>query len=83
MRATRFLLPLPYLSPGANVLTGGKTAAGEQCTAKGGEVWHHLACQQRPPTRALRAQRARSESAGVVGKPNDARVSRRVSSLRM
>ncbi|KAH9399390.1 hypothetical protein TYRP_017801 [Tyrophagus putrescentiae] len=33
---------------------------------KNGEVWRHLAHQERPPTRDSRAERARSESAGVL-----------------
>ncbi|KAH9389419.1 hypothetical protein TYRP_023336 [Tyrophagus putrescentiae] len=32
-----------------------------------GEVWRHLANQERPPTRDSRAERARSEAAGVLG----------------
>ena len=47
-----------------------------QCTVQGGEVWRHLGNVQRSPPRALRAQRARSEVAGVAHCPSDFRVSR-------
>ncbi|KAH9406306.1 hypothetical protein TYRP_013916 [Tyrophagus putrescentiae] len=50
-----------------------------RCTAQGGEVWLHLGDCQRPSPRALRAERARSEAAGVGGRPSEARVSRRSS----
>ncbi|KAH9403464.1 hypothetical protein TYRP_015354 [Tyrophagus putrescentiae] len=41
-----------------------------------GEVWLHLTYQERPPTRVSRAERARPEAAGVLGKSSEARVSR-------
>ncbi|KAH9388501.1 hypothetical protein TYRP_023411 [Tyrophagus putrescentiae] len=43
---------------------------------KSGEVWLHLTYQERPPTRVSRAERARPEAAGVLGKSSEARVSR-------
>ncbi|KAH9403839.1 hypothetical protein TYRP_015033, partial [Tyrophagus putrescentiae] len=59
----------------------GRSKCMQRCTAQGGEVWLHLGDRQRPSLRALRAERARSEAAGVGGRSSEARVSRRTSYL--
>ncbi|KAH9391571.1 hypothetical protein TYRP_022747, partial [Tyrophagus putrescentiae] len=46
------------------------------CTLSNGSPWSHLAYQKRPPTRTSLAPLARPSSAGVFGKPSDARPRR-------
>ncbi|KAH9393157.1 hypothetical protein TYRP_022017, partial [Tyrophagus putrescentiae] len=45
---------------------------------KHGEVWRHWLTKKRPPTRASRAERARSESAGVLEKISESTTMQKV-----